>query len=839
MQKNVFGFIVYIVDYGTDLHLQRYKKSVLYYLIILHETAVDERGFYGMKKTQIKDIFRNIWTNIVSWLAVVIVVTITCGVYCGVFFYADELEDSAGEFFERTSFEDLTISSTLGMTEDDCVKLLDVPDVKGVEGTYRLSGVNIDMGEESHKAEIQAITQRISVPELIEGDMPDSETECAMTVDAMERFDVSLGDEVELELINGNSVTFSVTGVIRHPDSYYQGESVYVFVPASTFKNMLGIEQYPVVLIDVSSNGGLLSDEYYNDISSVRSGLSDNMKRISLSKDKDLIESNDTRFVITARMDRESFVVLRQIVDILRKLSTVFVVIFVVIGAIVVFSTIAVIIDGQKRLIGFMEASGFTGREIVLRYLFYGESAVFVGMICSVGVAFILQLVIRNVLDGMFCLEIVDFSFRLDSYIFLFILEVSLTGIISSVVTVLNLSKYSAIQLLHWNASENHSNNHSKNSSSKNVKGNALYSRLIYRNMRNDWARVTASVIIVAGCCFMIGIGFTLNSAFHSMTRKTREEVAFYDIECACDGAQDIDDLEETILSCGASCVRVYKKQTVYAFDDVEEYITVVAASRKVYQDYIQLIGVNGERVSVPDSDCVLVQNRISERLGVKAGDDIVLYDELLKPYSLKVSGTARNYLGRVIYLSDNTFLSVFGDDTEPDTLLVRLNNVDRDYLTNMIEERYPDVDISFTDSMPSMFSGLTDAFDALIYVLITLSVIMSFFVLLNLVNIFVNRRKNELIIMDINGFSYREIIGYLLRETIATTILGLISGVLFGTIISEPVVRIIEAPDTMCDRSLNWKAWTIGVVAEAVFALAINLYAFRRVKYLNKGDLK
>jgi hypothetical protein len=39
----------------------------------------------------------------------------------------------------------------------------------------------------------------------------------------------------------------------------------------------------------------------------------------------------------------------------------------------------------------------------------------------------------------------------------------------------------------------------------------------------------------------------------------------------------------------------------------------------------------------------------------------------------------------------------------------------------------------------------------------------MSVFVLLNLVNIFVSRRKNELIIMEINGFNYRERIGYLL----------------------------------------------------------------------------
>ena len=234
-----------------------------------------------------------------------------------------------------------------------------------------------------------------------------------------------------------------------------------------------------------------------------------------------------------------------------------------------------------------------------------------------------------------------------------------------------------------------------------------------------------------------------------------------------------------------------------------------------------------------------MVQNRISERLGVKAGNEITLYDENLKTYKLQVSGTARNYIGRVIYLSEDTFKSVFGTESAPDTLLVRLNGLDSDTFSNMLSDRFPDVDISFTDTMPGLYLGLTDAFNALIYVLIILSVIMSVFVLLNLVNIFVSRRKNELVIMDINGFNHKERMGYLLRETIVTTALGLILGVLFGACMTEPVVKIIESPDTMCVRSFNWKAWAVAIAMESLFALIINMYAFRKVKRLNIGDLK
>ena len=838
---HTLGFMVNIFDYETDFYLRRLKPLMHVRTVSKHTNCnnhvVDKRGFHAMKRTQIKDIVRNIKSNIVSWLAVVIVVTITFGVYCGVFFYADALEKKAEDFFTQTNFEDMAVTAASGMTEDECRELISVPGVSDAEGTYRLSGITLHADNIYHEAELLAVTKRISVPVLVEGNMPDSEMECAMTADAMEHLGISVGDSVSLELTGGITVTMTVTGCVQHPETYYQGEKVYIFTPASTFEKLLGAELFPVVLVDISDEGDLLSDEYFSELSSISTDVMDKMKQIHDSRG-DESSTGDTGYVVTTRTDRESFMVLRLVVDVLRKLSTIFVVIFMIIGAIVVFSTITVIIDGQKRLIGFMKASGFKNSEIVRRYLIYGESAAFMGMIIAVGLAFVLQFVIQRVLAGMFCLDTTPFAFRIGTYAVLLVIELLLTGVIAAVVTVMNASKYSATKLLNWNAGEAHSHKRRRKSSGGKGRRGALFTRLIYRNICTDRARVTASIIIIAGCAFMMGIGFTLNSAFHSMTTRTREEVADYDLECSITGQVDIGELEDFVKSSGASFAKIYKKQSVYGFDKNEECITVVAAGSDIYQDYIHLIDSEGKEISVPEKGCVLIQNRISERLDVSKNDEIKLFDEKLMAYPLQVSGIARNYIGRVIFLSEETFLDVFGAEEAPDTLLIRLNGRDRDDFADMLTDRFPGVIIYFPDSMPGLYSCLTDAFDALIYVLIILSVVMSFFVLMNLVNIFVSRRKMELIIMDINGFSYRERIGYLLRETVATTVLGLIFGVLFGIVMTDPLVRIIESPDTMCVRSVNWPAWAIGVVAETIFALAINLYAFRSVKNFSKDDL-
>ena len=114
----------------------------------------------------------------------------------------------------------------------------------------------------------------------------------------------------------------------------------------------------------------------------------------------------------------------------------------------------------------------------------------------------------------------------------------------------------------------------------------------------------------------------------------------------------------------------------------------------------------------------------------------------------------------------------------------------------------------------------------------------MSVFVLLNLVNIFVRRKKNEIIIMAVNGFDHKEQIGYLLRETIITTVCGLIAGVLAGWAMTEPVVRTVEVGEMLFVRDFNVIAWIIATGMEAVFAITINFFAFRYVRSFDITEL-
>ncbi len=248
---------------------------------------------------------------------------------------------------------------------------------------------------------------------------------------------------------------------------------------------------------------------------------------------------------------------------------------------------------------------------------------------------------------------------------------------------------------------------------------------------------------------------------------------------------------------------------------------------------------MKGEPLSLPGNDGVLVCSRISENNGIGTGDEIAVFDRDFAPHTLTVSGISRNYYGSLMYLSEDGYRAVFGKEPAYNTLLIRVaEGQDRDSVASRIREDHPEFELLYTDKIPEDYQGLTRMFTMLVVVMTGLSVVMSVFVLLNLVNIFVRRRQNELIVMRVVGFSYKQDIGYLLKETIVTTIVGIAGGVIAGCLMTDFLVRTVEGTDTMFVRTVNPTAWLIAILLEGTFALLINLFAFRRVKRLRLTDI-
>ena len=76
------------------------------------------------------------------------------------------------------------------------------------------------------------------------------------------------------------------------------------------------------------------------------------------------------------------------------------------------------------------------------------------------------------------------------------------------------------------------------------------------------------------------------------------------------------------------------------------------------------------------------------------------------------------------------------------------------------------------------------------------------------------------------------------MRETVLTTVLGIIFGIGVGSLVSYAIVRSLEQEFLRFVRGVDCFAWLMGAVLTVVFTVAVNFIALRKVKNLKLTDI-
>ena len=887
-----------------------------------------------MKKTQWKNSIRTVRKTFVSWIAIVTVTMIGAGVYCGVSFYADSLAEKGERFFSQTVFEDLSVIAPGGLDDEEISELKELDIVTDAEGGYYIPDARLYHGGGTDTVKIFTLPERISVPILIEGTLPSTDSECVLTVSSMDKYGLGIGDTVEIMITDDDipegtvkNEKFTVTGTIEHAEGICTEYSNMIFLHVSAFDREMtnGYYTYVRISADTFPAQARLSEEYENMIALRKRAVEDKLSEIGAEHDsdirndaekelsearervsdsenelnearkqleekeeelsstefligvygeaafpqKDLIAVRDARkeldekkaelenaerelddareeiaekqkeldgleeshFGVLTQDSKEGFLTYKTDVGIIHDLSVIFVTLFLIIGAVVIASTVTILINQNKKQIGMMKANGFNKREMAFGFIVYTNTAVLSGLILAVGLAVLLQFIIETVIGGLFCVGTDGFSFSGGNYTVLAVCML-LVGNISAV-TVLTLKVFGAdaVDLMSGNTEKIHRSDGGKG---KHIF--PLYSRLIVRNMLSELPRIITSAAVIGGCCLIMGLGITLKDSLDNVMKYMARDITDYDLEVTV--SSDQDKVREFLSEKGVQYRDIRKTNTIYKHGDTEEYVTVISCDTELYGDYILLHSINGNEQYRPAGSEMIADFKTAEKLGLSEGQELTLCDDDLGEHTFVVSGICMNYYPRVIYLGEDAYNELFGEENTCDAFLIRAGSSDVGALERELSEISPDSDITYTDSLPNAFSPMSDMFHVVVYILIVLSVIMSVFVLLNLVSIFVRRRKNELIIMAVNGFSHKQQVGYLLRETVITTFCGLMIGVLAGCVMTDHVVRTVEVGEMLFVRDINTSAWVISAGMEAIFAAVINFRAFMAIRSFDITEL-
>lgn len=235
--------------------------------------------------------------------------------------------------------------------------------------------------------------------------------------------------------------------------------------------------------------------------------------------------------------------------------------------------------------------------------------------------------------------------------------------------------------------------------------------------------------------------------------------------------------------------------------------------------------------VKVPD-DGVLISKKCADNFELEVGSVIEIMDADGNPRECKVSGVIDHYLPyHQIITSVDYYEDVMGEKADKCIFLLK-GNIDGLY------DKVKDQDgfLSLKDNSEYLIPF--ESINLVIIICFFFSAILAVLVLLNQMNMYINRKSRELAVMRINGYTLKETKAFVSRYNIVLIILGLIVGCGIGIQLAQFEVLIMETGTRCYITSPDMLACFLSVLICVVFALIINKIALRKINNLNLTNI-
>ena len=541
------------------------------------------------------------------------------------------------------------------------------------------------------------------------------------------------------------------------------------------------------------------------------------------------------RWLIFDGKGNASFVQLGSASINMESLKGTFALLFLLVGALVIFATVSKMVDEQRNLVGTTKALGFFNREVLAKYLSFGMSATAIGMLFAILLArFVLQPFLLKSYASFFI-----FDYNKPLVALLPTLLVLIAGLLLSGGAVMfacgKLVRTPAVQLIQTKVP----------SGVKRAKGGkqtgSLYSRLILLNMRTDLKRVIVTIVSIAGCCALVVIGVTLWFSVHGSVKKQYHHITDYDESVRFDPVTApeaaAEEIEGILSEEQADYVPLLIQTASYQVTELQGAELLCGDLEKIQNLYHLEDWKTGE-ILAPTDEGILIQKRAAESYGLDVGSELELTLGGTETARIRIAGIFDHYIGAPIFLSEACYQEAFGEAPMANAFLIRWNGADAAAVKERLRQVSGFERFVPSDEQRSVFDASTATINALVLMFIFIAALMAGVVQMNLTTMVVLQKKRELTIMRINGFTVKEVIGYLLWETVIVTILGILLGIGLGTAIGARIVRAMETPFLQMDRSLCWPAWIAGALLTVLFTAIVNWIALRNIKNLKLTDL-
>lgn len=822
-----------------------------------------------MKRTRLIDAFSTIKKNRISFIAIVVFVALGIATFSGIGMMSSLIYNSVENTYKNTNYHDIEIQCPFGLSKEQVDKIEKLEDVSEVDGTkiqYRIFSLN----NVSHQARVFKLTKKLDKVFQIEGRLPQKKGEIAVRKYFAKENNIKLGDKITFKAndkFSYKKATYTVTALCESPS---------VFLHSKTCHGVSEYDGSPVSLAMYVADEGFLdksngayntlyircdalrayntSDALYlkkaNEIKDrlckrIKKIIAEDRKKLNVDSFFDRITaqvtdyySNVSKALASVRNDGYSYMSVKVLGETILNLRFSLGGLFFIVGLLVCFTVITRIITDDEGKIGVKRALGYKRREVLYNYLFFSFLAVVIGCLIATILTKLVLYFAKMRFTDVYTFQI-DTSYAFDIKGFALICLVEIVLILSSAfLACVGSLRKNVVTLI---------------SDTKEIKGKkrffekfgiwknrSLLFKTTINNIFNDKKRVVCTLVGIIGSTMLIVTSFTYKE--NIVDGYTKQFDKFYKFDSIITFDADDEKQKESIQ----------KLLDKYGIENEGVYFSFMKMNTKgegkrlvrnvIYDDtdtfrkFFKFETIDGKKVA--DNNGFWVFSAYSN---FNNADEKIKFTSLEgKEANVNPTGYFKYYLSvPQVYISRNEYEKLFGTKPKNNSFIISTNGVDVNAL-NAELQKLPGT-ILFDDYKKSAYSDFEIFLGVAIGIMVEyigLSIVLAFFVLLNLYTMFVEEKKKELLVLRVNGYGISKMKQYIYVDTIILNVVGIFVGCVLGEIMGNAVVYSIETQLLEFVRKWVYSAFVIGIVFAFVLSFIMICFAMRKIKKYRIVDL-
>ena len=513
--------------------------------------------------------------------------------------------------------------------------------------------------------------------------------------------------------------------------------------------------------------------------------------------------------------------------------AVVFPVFFVLVAALVCITTMTRMVNEERTQIGTLKAMGYSSSVIMAKYLLYAGLSALLGCLLGFFVgATGLPYIVWYAYNIMYQYE--DLLFHFSPWMLTACLLVSVAG--SVFVTWLACRSALAekpAELIRPKAP----------AVGKRVlleRIGPLWRRLPFlskvsiRNAFRYPSRVFMMLLGIGGCTALMVAGFGAKDSLAGVGGFQYDEISLYDVVVTLDAAK-AGSQPETLWDDWAEHAALAHREEIRLKnrDGVGKDTDLILADADDITPLLHLHTKNRDELPWPGPGEAVITAKLSETLGLRAGDAAVLRLSDGREQSVTISGVCEYYVGHAVFSSPEGF-----PDTARNYALIRVKDGEDAGLRAARLRSAEGVNyVSLTQTERETLENSMASIDLLVLMLVFCSGALAFITLYNLTNINIMERIREVATVKVLGFTPHETAQYILNENLMLSFFGALFGLILGKLLHRFVMLSIRLDYMTYDVRIAVLSYGLSFVITVVFALLTNLFMRGKLEKINMAE--